>query len=193
MRLLARCFNTLWFSFLLAACFQMHRAESWQHLQGLGEQSKAPVNLIENLEQTLFRKDKEFRLSEGAVNAYLQRRLQPFSSEPLQSFFTINGVAIDFEPKQATVCLRWNVLNRWTSTASLTFQLHRDDRNYLVTPTHGKLGHLTIPRGLARLLSPTLDNLVENLRPELAAIFQMQNITFHKNEVIFNPISEPAP
>lgn len=190
MRLLARCFYILWFSFLLAACFQMHRAESWSHIKGLNSSTQNTPNLVETFEQSLFRKDKELVISEETINTFLAKRLAPHSLSPLGDTFKFEGAALDFENDVAKVHLKWRIFQRWTSTASLSFQIHRTDRHFMVTPTKGKLGRLPLTRGLARLLTPVLDDMVEKLNPELTAAFQMQNIIFARDKVIFHPISE---
>ena len=51
----------------------------------------------------------------------------------------------------------------------------------------GSYGHLTLPRGMMRPLAPALDRVAAALKPEIDALFQMNQVKLLQDKLVLDP------
>lgn len=179
---------TLWLGFLTAAVIECHRP-------GLLPEAPAPEtpgkarsspDVLERIEQTLWRRSAVLEISETDVNRYLASALAGRQTMPSAALAAFDRVALSFRPGLATVWLAWTV-GRHQNTASLDFTITREKNNFIVEPRGGSLGRLRVFRGALATLVPGLRNLCGAMEEEIHAIFQMNQIRIEQGRLVLDP------
>lgn len=186
LRFLLHLFLTLWLGLLVAAAIQCHRKPVWVTLQQGAGKAPSP-NLLDILEQSVFRKNATLELSEPDVNAYLATviagRQEGLSSDHVR----FKSVALDFEPGICKICLSWELFGQVESTADLEFTLQRVGDQFFIEPVKGHYGRLPLYRGMMGTLLPAIEKLGTALNDEARLLFQMNQISFAKDKMILDP------
>jgi hypothetical protein len=184
---------TLWLGLLTAAAIQSHRPAPWTTLKGPSVKSKASsANLMELMEQSVFRKNTALEISEADMNQYLSNIIAGKQSGLSGPYATFERVALDFEPGTCQVCLSWTLPGGHRSTSDLVFTLERKGNEYIIEPRQGHYGRLPLPRGMMATMTPVLQSLCATLHDELRTVFQMNQIRFAQDKLVLDPRMEPA-
>jgi len=191
LRFLVNVLSTAWLGLLAAAAIEIHRPARLEGVQGLEAPLKPPAtDLLDRIEQAIWRRSAPLELSEADVNHYLASSLVGEQRYPSGLLAKFDRVAVSFQPGLCRVWLSWSVA-RHPVTASLDFTIRRDSRNFVVEPRGGSLGRLTVFRGAISTLVPVMRSLCEALDEEIHAVFQMNQIRFEKNKVVLDPRFDP--
>ena len=191
LRFLLNALITVWLGFLAAAAIETHRPASLAGVQGLDAPEKLPAtDLLDRIEQAIWRRNAPLELSEADVNHYLASSLTGKQNYPSAALAKFDRVAVSFQPGLCRVWLCWTAGER-PVTAALDFTITRDKRNFVVEPRGGSLGRLRVFRGFLATLVPGLRNLCAALDEEIHATFQMNEIRFEKNKVVLDPRFTP--
>lgn len=186
-------FLTLWLGLLTAAAILSHRPADWSKVQGLDQVGKGGVpNLMERMEQTVFRRNAPMEISETDINHYLAREIIGTQTGFSKTKVHFDKVALHFEKDLCQACFSWRSNNNKPTTASLNFAVSRNGENFVIEPKSGFYGRLPIYRGLLCTLTPALESLCVALNNEIHTVFEMNQIRFEKNKLILDPRSESA-
>jgi hypothetical protein len=187
LRFLIRVFITVWLAFLTAAAIEIHRPASLDGVAGIDSTGKPPTaELLDRIEQAIWRRNAPLELSEADVNRYLAASLIGKQGYPSALLAQFERVAVSFQPGMCRVWLCW-IEGQRRVTASLDFTVKRIDRNFVVEPKGGSLGRLPVFRGALATLVPGLRSLCAALDEEIHATFQMNQIRFEKDKVVLDP------
>ena len=90
---------TAWLGFLAAAAILIHRPASLADVQGLTPQGKRPAtDLLDRIEQSIWRRNAPLELSEADVNRYLASSLSGTQAYPSMLLAKFDRVALSFRP-----------------------------------------------------------------------------------------------
>jgi len=143
-------------------------------------------DLLDTLHQTAIKRAAVIEISEADINRHLGTTLSGKIPGMLGGWVAFEGARVDLEPDNARLFLIWNVKG-CTRTASVDLALTRDDKDFRVEVLRGAYGHLQMPRGMMRLLYPSLEAVAVALEPEIRALFQMNQITIAKGKLVLDP------
>jgi len=143
-------------------------------------------DLLDHLRQTAIKRSAVIEVSEADINRHLGATLAGKIPGRLGGWAAFEGARVDLESGNARLFLIWNVKG-FTRTASLDFAISRADKEFHVEVLRGAYGHLQMPRGMMRLLYPSLEALAKALDPEIRALFQMNQITIAKGKLVLDP------
>jgi hypothetical protein len=191
LRLLLNALITVWLGFLAAAAIEVHRPADLSKVQGIDVPGKLPeTDLLDRIEQAIWRRNAPLELSESDVNRYLASSLVGTQEYPSALLAKFDRVALSFQPGLCRVWLCWTA-DKYPVTAALDFTITRNKKNFDVEPRGGSLGRLPVFRGALATLIPGLRSLCSALDEEIHAVFQMNQIRFEKNKVVLDPQFEP--
>lgn len=192
LRFLFHIFLLAWFGLFTAAAVQSYRPAAWAEATPVSESAgKTPANaLMDRMEQTLFKRNAPLVVTEEEVNRHLASVLHGRQVGASASVATFSRITLAFEKDMATLRLVWGNPGGRISTASLDFTVVRKGGDFVIEVQRGSLGRLPVPRGIMCTLLPGLDSLVQSLRPEIHSVFQMNQIRFEKDKVVFDPRSD---
>lgn len=186
-RFLLNVLITAWLGFLAAATIEVHRPASLTDVQGLDAADKpAATDLLDRIEQAIWRRNATLELSETDVNHYLASSLSGKQQYPSSLLVKFDRVAVSFKPGLCRVWLCWTASGH-PVTAALDFTVTRDNRNFLVEPCGGSLGRLPVFRGALASLIPGMRSLSHALEEEIHAVFKMNQIRFEDHKVVLDP------
>lgn len=192
LRFFLKVLITVWLAFLTAAAIEIHRPASLEEVAGIDATGKQPATeLLDRIEQAIWRRNASLELSEADVNRYLAASLTGKQNYPSALLARFERVAVSFHPGMCRVWLCWTEGQR-RLTASLDFTITRVGRNFVVEPRGGSLGRLPVFRGALTALVPGLRSLCGALDEEIHATFQMNQIQFEKDKVILDPRFGPT-
>lgn len=150
-----------------------------------------PDDLMDMMRQTVIKRAAVMEISEAEINRHLATTLKGKVADMFGGLITFEGARIDLEPDQAQLILIWK-LKGYTRTASVDLEISRDEDNFHVNLLRGAYGHLKAPRGMMRLLYPSLQGVADALDPEIRTLFQMTKITITKDKLVLDPRFPPA-
>ncbi|MCE9520281.1 MAG: hypothetical protein K8R87_12110 [Verrucomicrobia bacterium] len=117
---------TAWLGFLAAATIEIHRPASLADVQGLSATDKPTApDLLDRIEQTIWRRNEILELSETEVNHYLASSLNGKQQYPSSLLTKFECVAVSFKPGLCRVWLCWKTGER-PVTAAFDFRISRD-------------------------------------------------------------------
>lgn len=143
-------------------------------------------DLLDSLRQTAIKRSAVIEVSEADINRHLGTTLAGKIPGMLGGWIAFEGARVGLESGKARLFLIWNVKG-FTRTASVDFAISRADKEFHVEVLRGAYGHLQMPRGMMRLLQPSLEALAKALDPEIRALFQMNQITIAKGKLVLDP------
>ena len=143
-------------------------------------------DLLDHLRQTAIKRSAVIEVSEADINRHLSATLAGKIPGKLGGWAAFDGARVDLESGNARLFLIWNVKG-FTRTASVDLAVTRDDKDFHVELLRGAYGHLQMPRGMMRLLYPSLEAVAAALDPEIRALFQMNQITIAKGKLVLDP------
>lgn len=191
LRFLLNVLTTVWLGFLAAAAVEIHRPARPADVEGIQSARKQSApDLLDRIEQAIWRRSTPLVLSESEVNHYLAATLAGQQQYPSAMLAKFDRVAVSFQPGLCRVWLFWSV-GAHPVTASIDFTVKRDRRNFVVEPRGGSLGRLAVFRGALSTLVPGMRSLCKALDEEIHEVFQMNQIRFEKNRVVLDPRFDP--
>ncbi|MES2598472.1 MAG: hypothetical protein V4662_24265 [Verrucomicrobiota bacterium] len=172
-------------SALAGAAWVAHRPVPLKSSEAAKPNAK-PRDLVDELKQAAIKGSGTVEIGEGELNRHLGRVLTGKMAPSLGQSVKFDRLNIDFEPEVAHLTLVWKVLGH-PSTATVDLKVARLEKVFRVEVVGGAYGHLTVPRGFLRPLSPALRGLSDALHDEIQALFQMNEVTFTQNKVVLDP------
>jgi hypothetical protein len=172
-------------SALTGAAWVAHRPALIKPHQELKGNAK-PRDLVDDLKQAVIKGSSLVEISEGEVNRHLARVLSAKANVRLDSWVKFERLHVDLKPEVAEVTLVWD-MHGHRSTATVDLTVSRLEKVFRVEVTGGAYGHLRVPRGLLRPLSPALQSLSETLHEEIQALFQMNEVRIAQDKLVLDP------
>ncbi len=181
------------FHLLLTATLSALTGAAWvAHRPALIEPPKEqkgnakPRDLVDDLKQAVIKGSGLVEISEGEVNRHLARVLSAKANGTLDRWVKFERLHVALLPDLAQVTLVWD-MHGHRSTATVDLRVSRLEKVFRVEVTGGAYGHLRVPRGLLRPLSPALLSLSETLHEEIQALFQMNEVRFAQDKLVLDP------
>lgn len=141
---------------------------------------------LDDLKQAAIKRSAIFEISEAELNRHLARVLGAKMNPPAAEWVQFQRVAVELEPEVAHATLAW-VTHGHVSTATVDLSVKRLDNTFRVEVVGGSYGHLEVPRGLLRPLTPALQNLAQVLQEEIQALFQMNQVQLAQDKLVLDP------
>ncbi|SKA96865.1 hypothetical protein SAMN02745166_02478 [Prosthecobacter debontii] len=141
---------------------------------------------VDDLKQAAIKRSAIFEISEGELNRHLAKVLTAKMTPPADRWVKFERLAFELEPDLAHATLVWDVQGH-TSTATVDFRIRRLEDVFRVEVVGGSYGHLVVPRGMLRPLSPALEKLADVLKEEIQALFQMNQIQLAQDKLVIDP------
>jgi hypothetical protein len=192
-RFLYHCFLTAWFSLLLAAAVECYLPASLEGIHGLkpSANKEGGLDVLERMEQAVWRRQETLEISEEDLNRYLSSVLVTKVKGVTHDFVKVQHIAVDLEPDLCRLIFVWSAEGH-PLTASIDLAIRRERDTFITEVKGGSYGRLKIThRGLMAALVPACSSLGAALDDELHALFQMNKITFLKDKVLLDPRFEP--
>ncbi|MBV6497949.1 MAG: hypothetical protein CJBNEKGG_00163 [Prosthecobacter sp.] len=143
-------------------------------------------DLVDDLKQASIKGAGILEVSQAEINRHLARVLTARTDESLGSRVKLEAVRVELLEDLAKVTVVWNVLGH-RSTVTLDLAVNRLEKVFRIEVVGGAYGHLPVPRGMLRPLAPVLRGLGEALRPEIQALFQMNQVTIAPGKLLLDP------
>jgi hypothetical protein len=175
-------------SALAGAMWVGHRPADLSGVAGIAPSSDdAKVrDIIDDLRIAAIKRSGLLEISEADLNRHLAAILSASVVQPAGQWVAFERLALDLEPATAHATLVWNVRGH-RSTATVQFQVLRQENAFRIEVTGGSYGHLDVPRGMLRPLAPVLGALSRALEPEIDALFQMNQVEIVKDKLVLDP------
>jgi hypothetical protein len=176
------------FSALLGAAWVAHRPTSLANIGGLEPLAKTAKNrdVLDDLRQASIKRSAILEISEADLNRHLAVSLGSQVAPPLNQWVKFERVVMDLEPEIAHAILIWKVGNH-RSTATVDLRIVRLEKAFQVEIVGGRYGHLEVPRGLLRPLTPVLQSLSIALEEDIQGLFQMNQMKLLKDKLVLDP------
>ncbi|GAA5147866.1 hypothetical protein GCM10023213_43170 [Prosthecobacter algae] len=142
--------------------------------------------LVDDLKQAAIKRSAMFEVSEAELNRHLAKALTGTLQAPAGEWASFERVAVELEPDLAHATLVWKVRDH-RSTATVDFRIARQEKAFRVEVVGGRYGHLDVPHGLLRPLTPALEKLAITLQEEIEALFQMNQIQLAQDKLVLDP------
>jgi hypothetical protein len=143
-------------------------------------------DLVDDLKQASIKGAGVLEVSQTEINRHLARVLAARIHESLGGRVKMEAVRVELREDLAQVIVVWNVLGH-RSTVTLDLAVNRLEKVFRIEVVGGGYGHLAVPRGLLRPLAPVLRGLGDALRPEIQALFQMNQVTIARGKLLLDP------
>lgn len=140
-------------------------------------------DLVDHLKQTAI-KATPVEVSEAELNHHLERVLKGAVQPSMGVMF--ERLHVDLEADVARLHLVWRLYGR-ASTARVDLKVTRLPKTFQVEVVGGAYGHLEVPRGLLRPLTPALAGLAAALKDEVNALFQMNQVRLGRDKLLLDP------
>ncbi len=132
------------------------------------------------------------KLSETGLNRYINGIMQAQQSYALNPWITVNGVYLNLNPDEFSLCLEREIYGR-INQIELTQKVFSGESSRgrvttTLTPEGGLLGKLKLPKNIIFRLSPWLDTFSESVRENLNEVLPyIGTFELRENELIINP------
>lgn len=174
-------------SSLAGAAWVGHRAADLTGLNGMTPaQDGKSRDILDDLHQAAIKRSALMEISEADLNRHLAETLTATVTKPAGDWVAFERLAIDLEPGIARANLVWNMKGHRT-TATVDFKVQHEPKVFRVEIVGGSYGHLTVPRGMLRPLTPALESLSRSLAEEIQALFQMNQVQIAKDKLVLDP------
>ena len=184
MKFLLNLLLTTTLSALAGATWVAHRPLALPEIV-IKETGKHP-DIVDELKQAAIKGSGELEITEAEVNRHLEKVLTAKMATSLEKSVTFKKLHFDLDPDIAHATLVWEVAGlRQTATLDLT--VTHLEKVFRVEVIGGAYGHLQVPRGLMRPLSPALVSLSTTLREEIQALFQMNQVRIAEGKLSLDP------
>lgn len=176
------------FSALAGAAWVAHRPASLAHIAGLEPAAKPGKgrDVFDELRQASIKRSAILEVSEADLNRHLAACLASKPQPPLGQWVKFERIVVDLEPEIAHAILIWRV-DGHRSTATIDLRVARRGKAFEVEVVGGRYGHLEVPRGLLRPLTPVLESLSRALEEDIQALFQMNQVKVVKDKLVLDP------
>lgn len=185
MRFLFHLLLTVTLGALTGAAWVAHRPATIQPPQEQKGNAK-PRDLVDGLKQAVIKGSGLVEISEGEVNRHLERVLSARTDVSLERWVKFERLHVALLPDLAQLTLVWDMRGH-RSTATVDLTVSRLEKVFRVEVTGGAYGHLRVPRGLLRPLSPALKSLSQTLHEEIQALFQMNEVRIAQGKLVLDP------
>lgn len=158
-------------------------------LAGLDEADRrAPLGVLEQVSQAAIKRSAPLQVSEGRLNAHLEGVLRSrVGDEKMAAWLKLEPLRIDLQAGRALLWLRWSVAGRPVLDARVAVAVRREGEVFVAEILDGAYGRLRVPRGLLKPLRPLLADLGATLRPEIDALFEMNQIELAEDRLLLDP------
>lgn len=143
-------------------------------------------DVFDEIRQAAIKRFSVLEVSETEINRHLATLLAARMQPSLEGWVRFDQIAVDLEADVAHLTMVWDIRG-YRRTATVDLRLTRLEKTFRVEVVGGAYGHLQVPRGLARPLTPILRNLASAFEPEIQSLFQMNQIQIAKDKLVLDP------
>ena len=158
-------------------------------LAGLTEaDERAPLGVVEQVSQAVIKRSAPLQITEGRLNAHLAGVLRSrVGDEKMAAWLKLEPLRIDLRAGRAVLWLRWTAAGRPLLDAQVAVAVRREGEAFVAEILDGAYGRLRVPRALLKPLKPLLADLGGTLRPEIEALFDMNQIEIAEDRLLLDP------
>lgn len=188
MNALRHSFLLLLFSALTGAAWVAHRPAERAALQGHEGERKPNQGVLDQLSQAAIKRSAPFEISEVRLNEYLAEKIwsRPVW-EAAATWWQMEVPEIDLREGVAVLRLRWKLWKTHVCDLTVNLKLKREGSEFRCEVVDGAYGRLRVPRGLLHPAKAVMISLAEGLRPELDALFAMNQIQIVEDQLLLDP------
>jgi hypothetical protein len=177
------------FSALSGAAWVAHRPALRPVLQASDpERRPSSIGVLDQLAQAAIKRSAPFEISESRINEHLAATLQARPAwAGAASWWRMDAPEIDLQENLAVLRMRWRVGDVHVCDLTVNLKLERAGGEFRCEVLEGAYGRLRVPRGLLHPAKAILVQLGEALRPELDALFSMNQIRIAQDKLLLDP------
>lgn len=142
--------------------------------------------LVDDLKQAAIKRSALFEISEAEINRHLAKTLEGQLSPPAEQWGDFEGLQVKLEPDIAHATFSW-IIKGHRQTATVDFRVERLEKTFRIEVIGGHYGHLKVPQGLLRPLTPAMEKLAIVLQEDIQALFQMNQIRIVQGRLLLDP------
>lgn len=142
--------------------------------------------LVDDLKQAAIKRSALFEIGEAEINRHLAKTLAGKLSSPAEQWGDFESLQVKLDQDIAHATLSW-IIQGHRQTATIAFRVERLDQTFRVEVIGGQYGHLKVPHGLLRPLTPAMEKLAIVLQEEIQALFQMNQIRIAQGKLLLDP------
>lgn len=188
MNALRHCLLLLLFSALAGAALVAHRPAKGAPLQGLEGEKKSTLGVLDQISQAAIKRSAPFEISEARLNEHLAETVQSRPAFNLMpTSWQMEVPRLDLHLGEATLRLRWRLANIHVCDLAVNFTVRREGKEFRCEVVDGAYGRLNVPRGLLHPAKAVLGQIADVLKPELDALFTMNQIQIAEDQLLLDP------
>lgn len=188
MNVLRYSFLLLLFSALTGAAWVAHRPAERSALQAQEGDRKPTQGVLDQLAQAAIKRSAPFEISESRLNEHLAESV---ASRPAwgvaKSWWCLEAPEVDLREGGAVLRLRWRLAEAHVCDLTVNLRLKREESEFHCEIVDGAYGRLKVPRGLLHPAKAVLSHLADVLRPEIDALFAMNQIQIVEDQLLLDP------
>lgn len=188
MNVLRYSFLLLLFSALTGAAWVANRPAERSRLQSKESERKPTQGVLDQLEQAAIKRSAPFDISEARLNEHLAESV---TSRPAwggaKSWWRMEAPEVDLREGGAVLRLRWRLAEVHVCDLTVNLRLKREASEFHCEIVNGAYGRLNVPKGLLHPAKAVLSHLADVLRPELDALFAMNQIQIVEDQLLLDP------
>ena len=178
----------LLFSALTGAAWVAHRPAQRSALQAQEGERKATQGVLDQLAQAAIKRSAPFEISEARLNEHLAESV---TSRPAwggaKSWWRMEAPEVDLREGGVVLRLRWRLAEVHVCDLTVNLRLKREESEFHCEIVDGAYGRLKVPRGLLHPAKAVLSHLADVLRPEIDALFAMNQIQIVDDQLLLDP------
>ena len=171
-------------SALAGAAWVAHRPHPMPEI--VTKEAGKATDLIDEIKQATIKGSAELELSEAEVNRHLEKVLTAKMAKTLSPYVYFEKLHLDLDPGIAHATLAWSISGQ-RRTATVDMTVTHLEKVFRIEVVGGAYGHLSVPRGLLRPMSPALISLSAALKEEIQALFQMNQVRIAEGKLSLDP------
>ena len=178
----------LLFSSLTGAAWVAHRPALWPALQELDATKKPALGVVDQLSQAAIKRSAPFEITEARLNQHLASQLKTRPRwAAASSWWRLEAPQFDLQEDLAVLRLRWHLADRHSCDLTVHLKLGQEAGQFRIEVVEGAYGRLRVPRGLLHPAKAVLAELAEVLRPEVEALFAMNQVIIAEDKLLIDP------
>jgi len=165
-----------------------HRPAEWPPLQEPDTTRKPALGVLDQLSQAAIKRSAPFEISEARLNQHLAGQLKTSPGlTGAASWWRLEAPQIDLQDGRAVLRLRWLLAERHVCDLTFNLTLTQEAGQYRVEVLDGVYGRLRVPRGMLHPAKAVLVELAAALKPELEALFAMNQVVIAEDKLLIDP------
>lgn len=165
-----------------------HRPAEWPDLQVPDKERRPALGVLDQISQAAIKRSAPFEISEARLNQHLASHLKARPAMAgAASWWHMEAPQVDLQDERLVLRLRWRLASRHACDLTVNATLQQGDGVFKIQVIDGAYGRLQVPRGLLHPAKAVLANLADALRPELDALFAMNQVTITQDKLVLDP------